>query len=399
MRIGDGLDLTYCTNIHPGNGWNEVFANLAAYGPALKSRLSPDAPFGIGLRLSNRESEEVLREDHLSSLAAFLEENGLYVRLMNGYPYGAFHGAPVKAGVFAPDWRDEERAAYTVRLLKILTRLMPEDGEGGISTLPLSYKPWIQAEDHAARQAMVRNLATVAGAMLRAREEHGRRVRLEIEPEPDGLIENSAEVVAFFHEWLFPYGSRELSAALGISRLKAEEALREHVCICLDSCHFAVEYEEPDAVLRAFADAGIRVGRLQVSSALRVTLPGEGVLAQLEPFADSTYLHQVIERKQDGSLHRYRDLDVALQSAQSAAEREWRIHFHVPLFTPECGSLGSTQEYNARLLERVQSNPFTEHLEIETYTWDLLPSALKLNLTDSIEREYRWVQETMCKKQ
>ena len=398
MRIKDNLDLTYCTNIHPGNGWDEVSRNLAVYGPALKRRLAPHTPFGLGLRLSNRESQELLAGDRLAEFADFLGGSGLYVSLLNGYPYGAFHGAPVKAGAFRPDWRDEKRVDYTLGLLTILARLLPENSDGGISTLPLSYKPWVHSGDRAAMSAMVRNLVRVAAAMIRVKRERGRRIRLEIEPEPDGVLENSTEVVAFFRDWLLPLGSPELAAALDMSQGDADQAILEHIGICFDTCHCAVEYEEPETALQALAAAGIRVGRVQVSSALRVMLPGHDIAAQLSPFADSTYLHQVIERRRDGSLHHYHDLDDALKTIDGPELREWRIHFHVPLFTAEYGSLGSTQEYNARLLRHLQLNPVTEHMEIETYTWDVLPAAMKLNLEDSIEREYRWVLEHTCEK-
>jgi sugar phosphate isomerase/epimerase len=399
MRIKEGLDLTYCTNIHPGNGWGEVFGNLAAYAPSLKSRLAPDAPFGIGLRLSNRESEEVLSGNGLDALADFLAANGMYVRLLNGYPFGTFHRAPLKAGVFAPDWRDEARTGYTLRLLEILGRLLPENGSGGISTSPLSYKAWIHSGDSAAMRAMVRNLARVACEMVRVERELGRKIRLEIEPEPGGLIENSLEVVSFFRDWLLPVGSPWLATALGLSRGDAEQAILDHICLCFDACHFAVEYEDPETALRVFAAAGIRIGRVQVSSALRVMLPGVDIAARLAPFADSTYLHQVIEKREDGSLRHYHDIDEALRAKDDPGRREWRIHFHVPLFVAEYGPLGSTQEFNTRLLRYLQLNPFTEHLEIETYTWDLLPGTLKLNLKDSIEREYRWVMGKTCEKQ
>jgi sugar phosphate isomerase/epimerase len=396
MQIDNGLDLTYCTNIHPGDGWDEVSRNLAAYGPALKSRLSPDAPFALGLRLSNRESLELLTANRLAEFAGFLKDHGLYVSLLNGYPYGMFHGTSVKAGVFAPDWRDEERVLYTLQLMKIAAALLPADGEGGISTVPLSYKPWIDPDDRTAMPAIVRNLVHVAAALVRVKRETGRRIRLEIEPEPYGLLENSAEVVAFYRDWLLRFGTQELAAVLGIGKDEAERHLLEHICLCYDTCHFAVAYEEPETALAALAARGIRVGRVQLSSALKVSLPAEGLAEQLAPFADSTYLHQVGERRDDGSLRRFPDLGDALATPHDPELREWRIHFHVPLFTPAYDSLGSTRDHISRLLRCSRQNPFTAHLEIETYTWDLLPAAMKLDLVDSIEREYRWVLEEAC---
>src|SRR5262245_1786104 len=88
--------LTYCTNIHPGSGWNEVFAYLEQYSLPLKARLAPGQPFGIGLRLSASESEELLQGDRLERFRAWLEANGCYVALINGFPYGSFHRRQIK---------------------------------------------------------------------------------------------------------------------------------------------------------------------------------------------------------------------------------------------------------------------------------------------------------------
>ncbi len=34
--------------------------------------------------------------------------------------------------------------------------------------------------------------------------------------------------------------------------------------------------------------------------------------------------------------------------------------------------------------------PDVPHLEIETYTWDVLPAELKASAVESIAREYEW---------
>ncbi len=160
MRSGfdDFFHLTYCTNIHPGNGWSEVYANLQRYTLALKARLAPARDFGIGLRLSGKESSELLRGAALQEFRAFLQEQGLYVFTLNGFPYGPFHEQPVKAQVHAPDWLDEERVSYTVRLVEILAYLLPDDLEGSISTSPLSYKAWVDQEDGATWAHFTRNI-------------------------------------------------------------------------------------------------------------------------------------------------------------------------------------------------------------------------------------------------
>ncbi len=390
MRISKDLDLTYCTNIHPANGWEEVLCNLSHHSLDLKKRLSPDQPFGIGLRLSNEESQQLLHAEKLQDFSSFLKDHGLYVALINGYVYGAFHGTPVKTDVFAPDWQHEERVLYTMRLAKILEALLPDGVDGGISTAPLSYKPWIHPGDSAAMQRIIHNIIRCATGLIRIERETGKRIRLEIEPEPDGLLETSAEATAFFKKWIFGEGANRLAGELGLSRENARALIGQHICVCFDACHSAIEYEEPEQALDELAALGI-VGRIQLSSALAIALPSDDIADRLLPFADSTYLHQVVEQRSDGSLRRFRDLGDALATISDPEPREWRIHFHVPLFTPGYGTLDSTQEHVLRILRSIKRLRPTSHLEIETYTWNVLPDPLKLDLTDSVEREYRWV--------
>lgn len=396
MRIGrDGeLHLTYCTNIHAGNGWAEVEANLRRHVPALKAGLAQAEPFGIGLRLSADESAELVEGDRLARFREYLEASGLYVFTLNGFPYGSFHRTTVKSEVFAPDWRSPSRLDYTRRLVDILSALLPEGGEGGISTVPLSYKPWFEGASDGDYEGLVRHLVDIALRMHRVHRESGRFMHLDLEPEPWGLVETSVEIVRFFEDQLLRRGIPMVTRSLGLSPMAAEGLLRAHVQVCWDTCHLAVAYESAADVLARFREAGIGVGKLQISAALRVRLPyGDRSLLRdrLAPFADSTYLHQVMVRRGDGSLRAYRDLGEALEHLGDPLAREWRVHYHVPLFMGRYGLLGSTQDEIVRVFECLQRTPFTRHLEIETYTWELLPSDLKRDLTASLAAEYRWV--------
>ena len=349
MQVADGLHLTYCTNIHPAVGWEAVLDSLRAHAPELKARLSPDAPFGIGLRLSGDESRELLDGTRLGEFRAWLDAEGLYVFTINGFPHGTFHGQPVKADVHAPDWRSEERVAYTLRLAEILSALLPDGVDGTISTSPLSYRPWVDGD----LDACTANVARV-GEELR-----GTRIALAIEPEADGALANVDDLVRWWPDGL------------------------ENVTVCFDACHSAVAYEEPEAALDALDAAGIRVGKAQLSAALIV--PAEAH-EELRAFADPIYLHQVTER---GSNRSWPDLPDAL--ADDGDGEEWRVHFHVPIFVERYGALRSTQEHLERCIRRVR----TSHLEIETYTWDVLPAELKASSVDSIAREYEWVLDVL----
>jgi len=41
-------------------------------------------------------------------------------------------------------------------------------------------------------------------------------------------------------------------------------------------------------------------------------------------------------------------------------------------------------------LNLLKTSPFTNQMEVETYTWEVLPEGLKLGIVDSIEREMNW---------
>jgi sugar phosphate isomerase/epimerase len=399
MKIGasNNFHLTYCTNIHPGEEWERVFANLEQYISTLKARLAPGKPFGIGLRLADVAARELLQGNTLEQFQSWLRERNLYVFTLNGFPFGGFHHQVVKDKVYAPDWSERSRFDYTLRLVKILAALLPEGMDGGISTLPLSYKPW-RTEDEAAwidvfKESSI-NLALVTAEQVRIHNETGKLLHLDLEPEPDGLLENTSELINFFDNWLLPFGGKHLAQNMEISLALAEEKLREHIRLCYDTCHFAVEYEDPASVFARLQAAAIKIGKIQLSAAIGVALSSDNrdkISDRLRPFAESTYLHQVIERWQNGTLHHYNDLETALPHLEKSSAQEWRIHFHVPIFIRNYQFLQSTQDDLVAVLNLLQDNPVCNHLEIETYTWDVLPPQMKLDLLASIEREYEWV--------
>jgi len=402
MQIGpDGFfHLTYCTKIHPSHGWQELFANIQAYVPALKARLARAGPFGLGLRLSAAESLELLAHDNLPKFREFLSRNDVYVFTLNGFPYGPFRGPSVKAAVFSPDWRDEARVAYTERLIGILATLLPPELEGSISTLPLSYKPWLAPGDIGALEQITANLAHIVRALIRIREEQGKVIHVDLEPEPDGLLENSADVVDFFQQWLLPHGARLLADWTGRSLTEARDLLLEHMQICLDTCHLAVAYEDLAAVLERFQANGLRVGKVQITSGLKVMIPEaseerRALGRQLEPFSRSPYLHQVIAQRDGGAYCHYRDLAERLPQFSTVADRQWRIHFHMPLYVAGYEGLLTTQEETREMLRVLKERSFCRHLELETYTWEVLPAALQVDILDSLEQEYRWTLQAL----
>ncbi|HEX6070803.1 MAG TPA: metabolite traffic protein EboE [Longimicrobiaceae bacterium] len=393
--------LTYCTNIHPGESWAQVRANFDRYVLPIREQLAPDRPFGLGLRLSAEAARELAAEDTLAEFRTFLDRHRLYVFTLNGFPYGPFHGQPVKEEVYLPNWMQPERLAYTDELASLLETLLPDGVDGTISTVPGAFAPLVAGG--ADVQRMAEQMARHAAHLHRIHERSGRHIALALEPEPCCYLETVAETVAFFQEELFgPRAVATLREEIGGSAGEAERLLREHLTVCFDACHMAVEFEEPGAALAAFESAGIRIGKYQISAGLRLRFSGDAAAdaelrRALEEFADPVYLHQVVERGADGRLRRFLDLPEALRAAaRDTSAREWRIHFHVPLFREELGPFQSTQPYLKDLIGQLADGPGGAHWEVETYTWDVLPPEFRgEGVVTAVVRELRWVLEQM----
>jgi sugar phosphate isomerase/epimerase len=367
VKVG-GAHLTYCTNIHPGESWAEVEANLVRHVVAVKAQVSPDAPFGVGLRLSARAAQELIA-GALPALRRLLAAHDLYVFTINGFPYGTFHGAPVKDAVYRPDWREAERVAYTDQLADLLAQLLPDGIDGTISTVPGCFRA---RGGGPALSEIAANLERAAAHCAALERTTGKRITLAIEPEPCCLIETIDEAIALFADHL-----------RGVS----------HLGLCLDACHAAVEYEDLATAIAKLRAAAIPIAKLQLSAGLRIAPVDAAQRRALERFADAVYLHQVVARRGE-ALTRYTDLPEAL--ADPATTDEWRVHFHVPIVRAELGAFASTQDFLAELLAIQRRDPISTHLEVETYTWDVLPAELRdAPITDAIAAELRWVLERL----
>ena len=381
IRQHPPLHLTYCLNIHPGEPLTENLAAIRQYAVAVKQRVAPEQPFGLGLRLSAAAAAELHTPVARQQVRKELDELGLYAFTINGFPFGQFHGTRVKEDVYAPDWRTTERLEYTKLLADILADLLPEGVSGSISTLPGSFKPWIQSA--ADEQMMARNLVACAHHLAGIQERTGREIHLGLEPEPWCWIETTDEAVHFFNNSL-------MTACSGPAE---REMVRRHIGVCLDTCHAAVQFERPVDALQKLVAAGIRVSKIQLSSALEVR--GTNAKA-LQPFAEPVYLHQTKASLRDGQLLAWPDLPEALTSCSTRTDVErLRVHFHVPLFWKGGADLCSTEaEMDADFFREAQHA--TEHLEVETYTFSVLPDAMRAGgVVDCISRELEWVLQKL----
>jgi hypothetical protein len=395
MVVNKTFHCTYCTNIHGGKNWELTFNDLKAYIPKIKTEVSPNTPFGIGLRLSNKASEELQSETNLSRFKDWLEVNDLYVFTMNGFPYGNFHDEVVKDLVHAPDWTTKERVTYTNRLFNQLAYLLPEGQDGGISTSPLSYKHWHKTEtekEHVFTEG-AKNLTNVILHLAKIEAETEKYLHLDIEPEPDGVIENTEEFLAFYNGYLLPIASKIIQETLDVDSEKATELIYRHITMCYDVCHFSLAFEEPKDTFKTLKKHQIKVGKIQVSSALKINFDGknnEAIWEALSRFNESTYLHQVTE-KVDGIVKVYNDLPLILE--QKKNHSELRAHFHVPIFLDTFNHLQSTQNQILKVVDYLKTDAISNHIEVETYTWNVLPDNLKIPMDQSISRELNWLLE------
>lgn len=374
----------YCTNVHAGADWQATRASLEKHAVEVKRRFHPDRVMGIGLWFSHRSAEQLEREG-LEEFAAWLAQEGLETITLNGFPYGDFHQPFVKHDVYLPDWSEPRRREYTERLARILHRLLPAGAEGSISTVPLL---WGASPAPTALSACAEQLAQLARYLEDFEKEHGRRIYLCIEPEPGCALDTADDVIRFYNEHLLP------------GRADQEAALRRRIRVCHDICHSAVMFESQAAAISAYARAGIEIGKVQISSAVKMPLASlsrserQEALAQLSAFHEPKYLHQTLVLGVGETEPRfYEDLPFALAAEREKALEggEWRVHFHVPIYVKEFGKLVASQD---EILDglRALSNHSVKHFEVETYAWSVVPDALRApTLAEGIAREMTWI--------
>jgi hypothetical protein len=382
VNFRDHHHLAYCTNIHPAESWAETFEVLKTDVLAVRDRVlastpgsrSPSSGFAIGLRLSALAASELIGSDgkNLRLFKAWLIEENCYVFTINGFPYGAFHGTRVKEKVYQPDWSTEERLTYTNNLFIIIAELCSEESGGSVSTLPGSFK-----EFKADENLIFANLYACARLIETLALESGKDLHLGLEPEPLGHFENTEETLAFFQRFFAWCKTKNLRT----------DCLKKHIGINYDTCHFALEFDDCATSLKALTDAGLRISKIHLSNALSFDPQNPDALAAIRQFEEPTYLHQVILNT--SPLTRFKDLP---DFDGNTTATEGRIHFHVPLYSEPLAPLGSTLDHAEAALSYLLSHPETcPHLEIETYTWGVLPDHLQKPLTDQISAEYDWV--------
>ena len=89
--------LVYSTLVHPGDTWDEMWASLNRYLPAVKACVSPDEPFGVSVRISRNSADRLTSDpEERGRLKDFLRDHDMYLVTANAFPYGPFKGERVK---------------------------------------------------------------------------------------------------------------------------------------------------------------------------------------------------------------------------------------------------------------------------------------------------------------
>jgi len=397
MDLGSGLGhLTYSTLVHPGDTWEEMWASLTTYVPKVKERVCPNDPFGVSLRLSADSASTLANDGRLrDELKRFLAEKDMYLYTVNAFPYGPFKGRTVKEQVYEPDWRSEERTEYTINVADILADVAPEGSSPSIQSPPLGFKPRVTGSEVVA--SYTEHVLRVAAHLVGLEAKTGRTVTLALEPEPYCFLETTDETVDYFTQHLY---SGAAAATLGtLARIPISEAhvaLRRHIGIVFDTCHQAVEYEDITASLQKLVDAGVPIFKLQEAAALHVPEVTQEIVDVLARYAKTIYLTQTLEKK-DGQLTRFLNLEDAFAAwEKDPGPREWRVHVHVPVFLDDLGAFHSTRFAIEDALAFHKANPLSRQLEIETYTWDMLPESVKSDdIVDYVCREIEWVRNEL----
>ncbi len=372
------LPLSYCTNVHPGRSVAEVEAGLDRYAVAVRDRLG--RPLAAGLWFARPVVTELLATpDGVKRFADGVQRRGLTCYTLNAFPFGDFHSARVKENVYLPDWSTDERLLYTNQCAEVLAGLLTDGEDGSISTLPLGFKGFSHPPDFLDQSA--RQLARAAVALAQLRKRTGKHIRLAVEPEPLCVLETTAEAIDFFRR-----------LAHHADRAGQGDAVRAHVGLCFDVCHQAVEFEDIELSIRELDEVEIRINKVHLSCAVELEKPATNAegRAALRHYIEPRYLHQTTARDGFGVVIRETDLNeafIANPSLDFANAHAWRVHFHVPVDAHRLGPLGTTRPALIQALTAVATLNYAPHLEVETYTWEVLPGAVEADLVEGLTRE------------
>lgn len=381
-------------NVHAGGDAATFERALNETVAPLRRRLGASGTFALAVRFSARGLAELSAAPGLlESWVARARTEDWLPTTGNAFVHGEFHGRPLKDEVYRPPWGDARRTAYTLDFARFLAAFHEPGGRATLSTAPGAWKAWGAAAGDADERAEA--LVEVADGLARLEDETGVSIALGLEPEPGCTIETLDEAIAFWHgPWRRAAG-------------KAGGVRDRHVGVCYDVCHQAVQHEDVAGGLARLREEGLPIVKVQLSAALEVSQPADLQQARaLARFDEPVYLHQVATRRENGSLCFAADLGEALADPHWPRDRPWRVHFHVPLFADVLATEGlrTTRPDLEAALAWIAADGAVEQLEIETYTFDVLPADVRDaatrhgGLVDMLDRELSYVRDALFQR-
>jgi hypothetical protein len=395
MNLGNGLGhLTYSTLVHQTDDWEQLWKSVNTYLPAVKARFAPSQKFGVCLRTS-APSAEMLSQDATkrADLKQFFKDQDLYLYTANAFVYGVFKKQVIKEDVYEPDWATPERREYTKKVANLLAELAPDGINPSIQTAPLGFKPKVTGEDVV--ESYTANVIDVVAHLVDLKKRTGKMVTLGLEPEPRCYLETTDETITYFKDRLFSGATAQrLAKKTGLNEADAAQAMRDYMGVVFDIGHQSVGYEDIPASLQKLVDNGVQIVKLQEAASMFIPDVSQKIVDALQTFAKTIYLSQTCQMK-DGKMTWFLNLEDAFEDwYKNPGPREWRTHFHVPVFLTELGhGFGTTRFGLEQALAVHKKTPLSTHLEIETYTWDVLPDHLKTgDIVEYVTRELDWVK-------
>ena len=402
------MQIGYCGNVHPALTADQVLDNVRVHAAAVRKLCCTDENLPLGIWASKTALDQFQSTDNVQRLRQALQQHHVNAFTINGFPFGDFHQTVVKHSVYQPDWSTDQRLDYTLKLAELHDALLPAGQPSTISTLPLGWPhkngdafsysqkrlPLHKKADNEFLTSCANQLRSCASSLAKLQNRTGRHCMICIEPEPGCVLDTAEDVCEFFNEYL--------------SSGSDAQTVRAHIGVCHDICHSAVMFEDQAHAIQAYAQSGIVIGKVQVSSAIEIDFGNLGdqqkaeSLRTLTEFSEPKYLHQTCIKIESDTIF-FSDLAEAIE-ANPEPTGIWRIHFHVPIFASSLGRIGTTQAAITQCVQVLESLAgrgsghknfvIPKHFEIETYDWNVLPTAHRSQaLANDIATEISWFRD------
>lgn len=395
MRLKNKYNLTYCLNAFKAKDLQETICNIKKYIEIIKIKKKNC----IGLCLSNKIAKEILTNNNIDNIKKLIIEKNIYIPIINGFVYKNFHKEQIKENIYYPEWTSNKRLNFTKKLIKILKEISPKNLTSSITTSPISYKPWIKQKNKTyILYKSIINLQQIIKILIDTKKKTGKTIHIDIEPEPTCLIENSKETIQFFKNWLIPICKNNFKKKI-FNKNKIENIIKKHIRICYDTCHFSINFENNKTTLNLFEKEKIKIGRIQISSALKIIQSKKKNLknfkSEINKLNYSPFLHQTTKKYENKKIQ-FKDIKYCLENINKNSKAEWRIHCHIPIYLKKYKIFNTTSHETKSIIKYLSKKKITNHIEIETYTYDAILQSS--NKAKSIKKEYIWVVENLKNK-